>query len=272
VWLPVPLTSTLSLYGGLHARAVGARTHRGPGLPATATATHLVPTVLAHACDQVEGGAPSRLRCVVVAGAALPAAQRARAERLGWQVLEYYGAAELSFVGLRRGPGPMADFPGAQTRLDDDLLWVRSPYVCRGYLTDDAPGALRRDGEWVSVGDRARRVDAGWEVLGRGSAAVTTGGHTVLVEDVERALAAVPGVLDVAVLGLPHAALGEQVAAVVVTEEGVRRRHLERSVRDLPPAARPRRWLQAPSVPRTSSGKIRRDEVARQAADLPPLP
>ncbi|WP_426567003.1 AMP-binding protein [Angustibacter sp. McL0619] len=273
VWLPLPLTSTLSLYGGLHARAVGARTHRGPALPATATAAHLVPTALERACDQVDRGEPTSLRVVVVAGAPLAPGLRFRAERFGWQVVEYYGAAELSFVGFRSGSGPMTDFPGAQTRLDDaGVLWVRSPYVCRGYLADDGGGALQRQGHWASVGDRARRAGSGWEVLGRGSTAVSTGGHTVLVEEVEGVLASVPGVLDVAVLGLPHPDLGQVVAAVVVTQDVVRRRDLEQVVRGLPAAARPRRWLRAQSVPRTSSGKIRRDQVARQAQDLPPLP
>ena len=47
-------------------------------------------------------------------------------------------------------------------------------------------------------------------MLGRGSAAVTTGGHTVLVEDVEAALAGLPGVLDVAVIGQPHPRFGSR--------------------------------------------------------------
>jgi acyl-CoA synthetase (AMP-forming)/AMP-acid ligase II len=273
VWLPVPLTSTLSLYGGLHARAVGARADLGAALPEAASAAHLVPGLLARACDEVERGAPCALRTVVVAGAALPNGLRTRAERLGWRVVEYYGAAELSFVGYRLQDGPMSDFPGAQTRLGaDGRLWVRSPYVCRGYLADDGGGALVRDGDWASVGDRARADRAGWHVLGRGTTAVTTGGHTVLVEEVERVLSAAPEVRDVAVLGMAHPDLGEVLAAVVVPAPGTARRDLEQLVRQLPAPARPRRWLLADSVPRTPSGKIRRDEVARQAADLPPLP
>ncbi|GAA4355176.1 AMP-binding protein [Angustibacter luteus] len=273
VWLPLPLSSSLSLYGGLHAVSVGAAVTRTRTLPPAATAAHLVPTLLDESCARAETGTPTRLRTVVVAGAVLSPGLRARAERLGWDVVEYYGAAELSFVGWRRGGGPMHDFPGARTRLDDDdRLWASSPYLARGYLDADPGGALQRDGEWATVGDLARLDRDGWRVLGRGSAAVTTGGHTVLVEDVEAALAALPGVLDVAVTGQPHPRFGQVVTAVLVVEDGVRRRDLAGRLGALPAPARPRRWLRATTIARTDTGKIRREEIARSADDLPPLP
>lgn len=251
VWLPLPLSSGLSLYGGFHAGAVGAGVRSDDGaLPADVTAAHLVPSLLACAVAAAEGGAPQRLRVVVVAGAALDPALRARAETLGWRVVEYYGAAELSFVGSRTEAGPMQDVDGARTRLDDDeTLWVRSPYLARGYLLDDGAGALRRDGAWATVGDRARPDGRGWQVLGRGDAAVQTGGATVVVEEVEQAVLALAGVEDVAVLGLPHAQLGQVVASVVVVRPGVRRADLDRALRHLPAVARPRRWLVAGQLP-----------------------
>ncbi len=273
VWLPLPLSSTLSLYGAFHAAALGAAVRRDDAaLPADVTAAHLVPELLARAVEAAESGVPHRLRVVVVAGAALVPALRGRAERLGWRVVEYYGAAELSFVGCRTAAGPMRDFPGARTRLDDGTLWVRSPYLARGYLDDAPGGALRRDGCWATVGDRAVSDCDGWQVCGRGDAAVQTGAATVLVEEVEAAVAALPGVRDVAVLGLPHAQLGQVVAAVVAVQAGVRRVDLDRGVRHLPSPARPRRWLHASALPRTSAGKLARTEVAALAGQLPPLP
>ncbi len=275
VWLPLPLSSGLSLYGAFHAAGLGARILRTSSTaspPPTATAAHLVPGLLEQACAAVEAGAPSRLRTVVVAGAALPSSVRARAARLGWDVVEYYGAAELSFVGWRRGGGPMATFPGAQVRVTDDVLWVRSPYLCRGYLTEQPGAPLRRDGAWATVGDLARIVGDGWEVLGRGDAAVQVGGHTVVVEEVEDALGRVDGVLDVAVLGLDDERQGRLLAAVVVVAQGVRRVDLTQAARALPSPARPRRWLQANRLPRTATGKVARAAVADLADQLPPLP
>ncbi|HKG49828.1 MAG TPA: fatty acid--CoA ligase family protein [Actinomycetales bacterium] len=271
VWLPGPLTSSLSLYGAFSAAAAGARV--APGDPtADVTAAHLVPTLLADACDLATDGGLPRLHTVVVAGAALPAALRSRARALGWRVLEYYGAAELSFVGWRDDDGPFRDFPGARVRLRDGLLWVDSPYLARGYLDPADPGPLRRDGAWATVGDAGRRVDGGWLVTGRAAGAVTTGGSTVLVEEVEAFVGALPGVREVAVAGWPHERLGEVVAAVVVPAEGGSPASTLRSAcRELPAPARPRRWLTVPELPRTPAGKVDRAALARLLPGLAPL-
>ncbi|MGN6612658.1 MAG: ANL family adenylate-forming protein [Angustibacter sp.] len=273
VWLPLSLTSGLALYGGVHARAVGARVVTGSpsaGVPPQATLAHVVPALLPEICDAVEAGT-SRLRTLVVAGAALPTHVRQRAERVDLDVLEYYGAAELSFVGWRRGDGPMRDFAGATVRVVDEEVWVRSPYVCLGYLDPATTAPLRSDGAWRTVGDRARFDGDGWRVLGRGDAAITTGGHTVVAEDLEAAIGALAGVRDVAVVGLAHERLGQLVAAVVVVDDGVHRAELTRGLRHLPTWSRPVRWLRAEHLPRTSTGKLARAEVAAVVAALPSL-
>ncbi|MGN6302075.1 MAG: class I adenylate-forming enzyme family protein [Angustibacter sp.] len=273
VWLPLPLTSGLSLYGGVHARAVGARvitTAPSHGVPPDATLAHVVPTLLPQLTEAVATGA-SRLRTVVVAGAALPTDARDQAQQAGLDVLEYYGASELSFVGWRRGEGPMHDFPGAEVRLLDDELWVRSPYVCLGYLGPHSTGPLRADGAWRTVGDRARRHDDGWLVLGRGDAAVSTGGHTVVAEELEAVIRSLPGVRDAAVVGLPHDRLGQLVAAVVVVDDAVRRTDLASGLHRVPAWGRPVRWLRADHLPRTTTGKLARAELAVRVPGLPPL-
>jgi long-chain acyl-CoA synthetase len=280
VWLPGPLTSSLTLYGGFAASVAGARVVHGSPTPDVTTA-HLVPTALADALDRAAAGGLPRLRSVVVAGATLPSALRQRAQSQGWRVVEYYGAAELSFVGWRDGDGPFRDFPGARVRLHDGLLWSDSPYLAGGYLDPTDPGPLRWDGPWATVADAGRRVPGGWVVTGRADAAVTTGGHTVLVEEVEAFVGAQPGVREVAVVGWPHPRLGEVVVAVVVVQEVsggsalpsvTGAAALSRACRDLPPAARPRRWLTAPSLPRTSAGKVDRAALAGRLTGLPPLP
>ena len=266
VWVPGPLASSLYLYGAFHARAVGARVVARPS-PAV-TAAHLVPSGLAQAVD--DAASLPRLRTVVVAGDVLPDVLRRRAVGLGWRVVEYYGAAELSFVGWRDSPGPFHDFPGARVRVRDGRLWVRSAYCCNGYLALDDDGPLVRDGGWAGVGDLGREEGDGWVVTGRGDAAVVTGGHTVVVAEVEAVVAAVPGVVAVAVVGLPHDRLGRYVAAVVVSDRPVRSAVVD-AVRALPPAARPRRWLSTPTLPLTAAGKVSRSQVEAQADRLSPL-
>ncbi len=266
VWVPGPLTSTLYLYGAFHARSVGASVVAKPS--PRVTAAHVVPSGLAQAVD-LAASLPA-LRTVVVAGDVLTESLRQRAVALGWRVVEYYGAAELSFVGWRDSPGPFHDFPGARVRVHGGQVWVRSPYCCNGYLAADEPGPLVRDGDWAGVGDLGRLEGDGWVVTGRGDAAVVTGGHTVVVEEVEAVIAAVPGVVAVAVVGLPHAVLGRYLAAVVVSDRPVRAALVE-AVGALPPPARPRRWLSADRLPLTPAGKVARGEVEARAAVLPPL-
>jgi long-chain acyl-CoA synthetase len=278
VWVPGPLTSSLFLYGALHAGWTGLPCVGGragaPGVQG-ATAAHLVPTQLADAIDAREQGFLPRLRTVVVAGAQLAPSLRERASRHGWHIVEYYGAAELSFVGWRDHGDAFEPFPGAETQVVDGVLWVRSPYVARGYLRGDDGPWLKRDG-WHSVGDRARAAGAGWTLLGRGDASITTGGHTVVVHEVESLLGEVPGVRDVVVLGLPHDRLGETVAAVIrptSTADATLRQQLETVARRLPEPARPRHWLRADEMPLLASGKVDRAAVrgAVRSRELPPL-
>lgn len=270
VWVPGPLTSSLSLYGAFHAAAVGAQCLCAPSAAhaGTATAAHLVPSMLADAVRRPD--LLPRLRTVVVAGAGLPDPLRHKATGLGWRVVEYYGAAELSFVGVRDAAGPMRDFPGAQVELRAGRIWVRSPYLARGYLSPHDAGPLARDGGWASVGDRGRRLGAGWVVAGRGDTAILTGGHTVIAEEVEAVLSGVDGVSSVAVVGLAHERLGQYVGAVVVADRPVRAA-LVRASGSLPAPARPRRWLAATRLPVTASGKVARAEIAALAPGLPPL-
>jgi acetyl-CoA C-acetyltransferase len=278
VWLPGPLTSSLFLYGAWHARAVGAATVAQPAPPMEATALHAVPALLDRALEAAEAGALPRVRVAVVAGDALPEPLRARARSRGWRVVEYYGAAELSFVAWRDGAGAFRAFPGAEVAVRDGRVWVRSAYLARGYLSGDDGGPLCRDGAWASVGDLGTDAGPGrFHLLGRGDAAVTTGGHTVVVEEVERVLGAVPGVHDIAVLGLPHSRWGQVLAAVAVVDtdqDGAAvRARLVAAARRLPPAARPVRWWRAPALPRTPAGKLDRSAlraVVPGGAAVPP--
>ncbi len=260
VWLPGPLWSSLFLYGAWHAAGLGARAVFGEEDPRAATAVHCVPAQLPALLDQAAGGGLPALRLAVVAGDRLATSLRRRGERAGWRLVEYYGAAELSFVAWRDGPRGYQPFPGAEVAVRSGTVWARSPYLALGYV-GDRDGPLRRDSEgWATVGDRAARCDdGGFEVVGRGGTAVTTGGHTVVVEEVEAVLAGVPEVRDVAVLGTPHPRLGQALTAMVVTD--VPARTLREAVAGLPAPARPRRWLRVPTVPRTTGGKIRRTEL-----------
>ena len=172
-----------------------------------ATAVHAVPAVLPALLDRLPADRP--LRTAVVAGIRTAAGDRAasRAARGvgGDRVLRRRRAV------LRRGGQALrtrcAPFPGADDTapaIGRDL----GPLALPGHrLPGRGHGPLRRDADgFATVGDLADRgpTTAGWSIRGRGDAAITTGGVTVIAEDVEDALGRLPGVRAVAVVGLPH--------------------------------------------------------------------
>lgn len=263
VLVPGPLSSTLYLHAAWHAHQVGARVLVEPIDTTDAwDVVHVVPAQLRHllgAARELAG------RTVVVAGASLDASSAAEARQRGLRVVAYYGASELSFVAVDTGDGLKA-FPGAEVTSRDGVLWVRSAYLASGYLPDAAgnpvgDGALRRDADWATVGDRGTVGDDGLvTVLGRGEDAVQTGGATVWVADVEHVLRQAPGVRDVVVLGVSHPRMGQVVAAAVESDgDAVGLRAWARTQLDA--SALPRRWLVVPALPRSPGGKADRQAV-----------
>lgn len=280
VWLPASPSSSLTLYGGWHATAVGAHVRGAEGWPRSAppsavTALHASPRVLSAVLGTAESGLLPAVRVAVVAGGMLPAGLRERAANLGWRLVEYYGAAELSFVAWRPNSLAYQRFPGVDVEVRDGEVWARSAYLCERYLAPDDDGPLRRDGAWASVGDLARLDnDGGLEVLGRGDAAVTTGGRTVVVEEVEAVIRDSPvtpgAVRDVVVSSIPHPLLGELLVAVVAVDPAgppPSRAQLEATCTDLPDWSRPRRWWLAAELPLTTAGKPDRAAVRSGVRD-----
>jgi len=272
VFLPAPLSSSLSLFSVAHARSIGAavvlpRAHSfSPADLDHATAVHGTPRSLRVIIESLESdGTAHGLRVALVGGAHLERELRARAEALGIRVVSYYGAAELSFVTADTdGLGHRA-FPGVDVRVDDGELWARSPFIASGYLGDG--GALRQaPGGWATVGDLVEIDGAGrMRFRGRSDGAIITAAATVVLEDVESALRTIDGVEDAVVIGLPNAGIGALVAVLIETTPGAGVPSLhdlrEQARSRLSPSHLPRRWYQTEALPRTSSGKPARGEV-----------
>jgi len=262
VLLPAPPSSSLTLFSLAHALAGGP----APELAATssrATLFHGTPTHFAAVL--ASGGAP-RLRAALVGGMALPADIRVQALARGIRVVEYYGAAELSFVAFDDDGTGLRAFPGVEIAARGDAIWARSPYISLGYLGE--PGPLRRDGAWGSVGDRGELQDDRLRVTGRADEAIQTAGATVIPSEIERTLRTLDGVADAAVVGLPAPGVGRLVAALIepVRPGCLDAAMLRAAASDLfAPAHRPRLWF-AGTIARTSSGKIARAEVERRLA------
>ena len=273
VLIPGRMSASLFLYGALHALTMGAAVcplpSWSPTLAAEAaahcTAAHVVPPMLATLAARPDATA-GRLRLAVCAGAQLDPTVDAAARAAGIEVVDYYGAAELSFVAIRlagAAPGRMRPFPGVDVEVREGVLWARSPYLAKG---------LERDPEgFASVGDHGIRHDDGTlTVHGRADQAITSGGATVAPEAVESAVRRAAGVAEVAVVGAPHGHLGEVVVAIVEAADSavVALRTLRATVAEhLPPSQRPRIWYLVDRLPRTGSGKVARAEVVAGLAD-----
>jgi acyl-CoA synthetase (AMP-forming)/AMP-acid ligase II len=149
-------------------------------------------------------------------------------------------------------------------------LWIRGPNVVRGYWGNPEATAQTFSDGWLHSGDIARVDDEGFVfILDRAKDMVIRGGENVYCSEVEAAIFEHPAVLDVAVIGVPHRVLGEEVGAIVQLKPG---QHA--GAEDIQAHVRERLavfkvpvhiWFRDEDLPRNPAGKILkrqlRDEV-----------
>ncbi len=150
-------------------------------------------------------------------------------------------------------------------------LVVRTPYMMNGYHKDDAATAayFSYGQGWGRTGDLARCDSQGFYTLaGRAIECIMSGGVKVYPLEVEKALAQMKGVEEVAVLGLPDADWGEVVVCVWQGKAGDNMPNsdaLRRYCRQvLSPEKRPKRFVRLEALPRTSSGKIHKASIKQR--------
>jgi len=142
----------------------------------------------------------------------------------------YYGSTEvgtanaLSDADVLRKPGSVGPAAVAvDVRLaSDGEICVRSPFLCDGYFDDpQATAAAMIDG-WFHTGDLgAFDAEGHLSITGRKKEILRTGGESVSPAEVEAVLRAVPGLEDVALVGLPDPHWGDLLCAAVVVKAGV---------------------------------------------------
>ncbi|WP_067462936.1 acyl-CoA synthetase [Actinomadura macra] len=239
-----------------------------------------VPTVWSRtAADPSAAEALRRARLLVSGSAPLPVPVFERLTELtGHRPVERYGMTEtLITISARadgdRRPGYVGTpLPGVETRLvaengalvppDGETpgeLHVRGPLLFKGYL--NRPEATARsfapDG-WFRTGDIASVGADGWHrIVGRASTdLIKSGGYRIGAGEIENALLAHPDVREAAVVGTPHADLGEQVTAYVVAEGVGERQLIDFVAGRLSVHKRPRVVHLVDSLPRNAMGKV----------------
>ena len=102
------------------------------------------------------------------------------------------------------------------------MIEVKGPNVFKGYwrMPEKTKAEFRDDGFFIT-GDLGKIDDKGYvHILGRGKDLVISGGFNVYPKEIESEIDAMPGVIESAVIGVPHADFGEGVTAVVVCNKG----------------------------------------------------
>ena len=221
-------------------------------------------------------GAP-RLRLGVSGAAPCPwSLAEAWRARTGVRIVRGYGSTEM-FRPLSYLADEPTDYPdcvgrpvpgveirivddegGAATPGEDGELLIRTPAVMDGYLGNaEETRAVLADG-WFRTGDLARLTPDGYvAIVGRKRERIKRGGYSVFPAEVETVLLAHPAVSEAAVIGVPDAALGEEVAAFVVLTSAAGAEELIGWCRERLAAFKyPRRITVLPSLPRSATGKI----------------
>ena len=223
----------------------------------------------------------SSFRLVAHAGAPCPDPVKRRLIELfpAGSTWEFYGSTEGQFTACRseewlERPGTVGRArPGRTMSTDaEGRLWCVVPPHARFTYYGDAEKTAQcwRDtpaGPAFTVGDVGRLDDEGYVYLeGRRDDLIISGGVNVYPMEVENALREVPGVVDVAVLGVPDDDWGQRVWAVVVgtVAPEALRSHARAS---LAPAKRPKDYAFVDALPMTATGKVRRAALAEHVVE-----
>jgi acyl-CoA synthetase (AMP-forming)/AMP-acid ligase II len=143
-------------------------------------------------------------------------------------------------------------------------LLVRSPFVCNGYANSH-PGSVYRAGDWWHTGDLVYCDDEGFIWIGgRKKDMIISGAENIYPAEVERVIAELDGVIEVAVVGVPDEEWGEAVAAYVVLAAGAaldQAAIVDHCRRSLAGYKKPRHVFFVDSLPRTTVNKVSKDTL-----------
>lgn len=211
--------------------------------------------------------------------------------RTGHAVLERYGMTETNMntsnpYDGERVPGAVGfPLPGVAVRVTDPetgkelpreeigMIEVKGPNVFKGYwrMPEKTKAEFRDDGFFIT-GDLGKIDANGYvHILGRGKDLVISGGFNVYPKEIESEIDAMPGVIESAVIGVPHADFGEGVTAVLVCNKGAD--VTEASVLKaldgrLAKFKMPKRVFVVDELPRNTMGKVQKNVLRETYKDI----
>ncbi|WP_054683147.1 class I adenylate-forming enzyme family protein [Microbacterium sp. No. 7] len=260
------------------------------------TATPVVPTIVTMLTDEAERGDydTSTLRTVIYAGSPMAPDKVVRAiKAFGSVFVQCYGLTEAPvpltalsqsdhmllpdgsvpktlasagrvtpFIDLRIVDGDGDELPDGEP----GEVQVRGDQVLAGYWRLPGETIIGDDG-WLASGDIGVLENGYLYIVDRKRDLIVSGGFNVFPSEVEAVISTVPGVAEVAVVGIPDPKWGETVLAAVVAEPGagLTTEAIARACREgIAGYKQPRRIEIVDELPKNSSGKLmRRDLRAR---------
>jgi malonyl-CoA/methylmalonyl-CoA synthetase len=221
----------------------------------------------------------------------LPETHAAFEASTGHRILERYGMTETNmntsnpYAGERRAGTVGLPLPGVELRIADPatgavlppgeigVIEVRGPNVFAGYwrMPEKTAEEFRPDGFFIT-GDLGFLDPDGYvTIVGRQKDLIISGGYNIYPSEVEMVLDAQPGVLESAVVGVPHPDLGEAAVGVIVPAPGTAPdlAAIEAGLaRALARYKQPRRIEILPELPRNTMGKVQKNVLRERFRGL----
>ena len=231
------------------------------------------------------------MRLFVSGSAPLLAETHVRFEkRTGHRILERYGMTETNmntsnpYDGERRAGTVGFPLPGVELKITDPAsgepvaqgdigqIEVRGPNVFQGYwqMPDKTALDLRADGFFIT-GDLGLIDPDGYvTIVGRNKDLIISGGYNIYPKEIELVLDDQPGVLESAVIGVPHPDFGESVIGLLVAEPGARLSTdaiMATLVDQLARYKQPKTLIVMKEFPRNTMGKLQKNILRAQFED-----
>lgn len=233
----------------------------------------------------------SSVRLGISAGEPLPATlYHELRQRFGIEVLDGIGSTEALHIFLSNRPGNVVPgssgvpVPGYEVQLRNDdgvvidapeqpgTLYLRGSSIASGYWCHAETTRQVFQGDWLETGDAyVQNRDGSYSCLGRRGDMLKAGGIWVSPVEVEERLLKHPNVVEAAVVGAPDAAGLEKPVACVVARDG-RSVYAEELIdwcrQELAAFKRPRAVVVVHQIPKTPTGKVRRNLLREQVANV----
>ncbi|NKB77194.1 MAG: AMP-binding protein [Gammaproteobacteria bacterium] len=212
-------------------------------------------------------------------------------QRTGHRILERYGMTETNmntsnpYRGERRAGTVGFPLPGIELKItspetgvelgdeETGMIEVRGPNVFKGYwkMPEKTKAELRENGFFIT-GDLGRIDKQGYvHIIGRDKDLIISGGFNIYPKEIESLLDQEEGVLESAVIGVPHADFGETPVAILVRQPGEEPdvdKIKTRISQELARFKHPEKLLVVDELPRNTMGKVQKNRLREQYKDL----